>query len=100
MTRWNRLNEVATTLEVLCWQGTIWLARGEPLRCSWSGRLYGWERPSEAIMMDALGVSSHPCCDDVMASIDDQKSARRALSAPAITTGTPTTTRRMRQVCP
>jgi hypothetical protein len=32
-------------------------------------------------MMDALGVSSHPCCDDVMASIDDQKSARRALSA-------------------
>jgi hypothetical protein len=32
-------------------------------------------------MMDALGVSSPPCCDDVMASIDDQKSARRALSA-------------------
>jgi hypothetical protein len=32
-------------------------------------------------MMDALGVSSHPCCDDIIAPIDDQKSARRALSA-------------------
>ena len=66
MTRWNRLSEAATILEGLCCKGTMWLARVEPLRASWDGRSCGWERQSEAIMKDALGVSNHSCYDDVM----------------------------------
>jgi hypothetical protein len=69
------------TLEGVCCEETMWLGRDERLWCSWGCRSRGWKRQSEAIMMDALGVSNHPCCDGVMLPSTIKKSAQRALSA-------------------
>ena len=65
MTSWNRLSEDATTLEGLCCEGTMWLERGEPCGDQLGWSFIGMGEAIEAIMMGALGVSSHPCCDDV-----------------------------------